>query len=68
MSPYHIIEKETRYSLLNISHTIAGSNLAKHIQAVFEIPILSNNKTAINGLANFSVNSVEELFSEEGVI
>ena len=53
VSPYHISEKETRYSLIDPSLTKAGWNLADHTQVSFEIPVASYDNTKIHGFTDY---------------
>ena len=53
MSPLHISEQETRYSIIDPLLTKAVWNLADHTQVGFEIPVQNYDKTCVTGFTDY---------------
>ena len=53
MSPYHISEQETRYSIIDPLLTKAGWNLSDYSKVGFEIPVQNYDKTIVTGFTDY---------------
>jgi type I restriction enzyme, R subunit len=53
VSPYHISEKETRYSIIDPLLKLAGWNLADHTKVGFEIPVENYDRTVVSGFTDY---------------